>query len=162
LANLEKGLRVIDISTPSNPREVGFFQTRGWARDVAVSDQYIYLVAWNGDLHILRNYLATMVRSNYGKENLSLFALFQNFPNPFNPTTTIEYDIPKNVYVELTIIDLLGRHVRTLVAEEKPAGHHQVTWNGLDDAGDRVASGVYLYRLTAEGYSETRKLLLIR
>jgi hypothetical protein len=93
---------------------------------------------------------------------LRTFYLNHNYPNPFNPTTTIEYVLPKNSYVEIQIIDILGQHVRTLVAEEKNAGSHQVTWNGLDDAGNRVASGVYLYRMTAEGYTETRKLLLIR
>ena len=68
----------------------------------------------------------------------------------------------KRTFVDLKIIDILGRSVRTLIAEVKNTGTHQVTWNGLDDAGNRVASGVYLYRLTAEGYTETRKLLLIR
>jgi hypothetical protein len=89
------------------------------------------------------------------------YNLFPNYPNPFNPTTTIQYDLSKYVYIEIVIIDRLGRYVRTLIAQEKPAGHHQVTWNGLDNAGNRVASGVYLYRMTAEGYTETRKLLLI-
>ena len=73
-----------------------------------------------------------------------------------------QYDLPKNGYVDLKIIDLLGRHVRELVSEERSAGHHQVTWKGLDDGGNRVASGVYLYRMTAEDYTETRKLLLLR
>ena len=65
-------------------------------------------------------------------------------------------------FVEIALFDMLGRRIRTLIAEEESAGTHQVTWNGLDDEGNRVASGVYLYRMTAEGYTETRKLLLIR
>ena len=76
--------------------------------------------------------------------------------------TTIRYELPKGCWVEMTIIDMLSRKICTLISEEKPAGSHQVTWNGLDDAGNRVASGVYLYQMTVEGYTETRKLLLIR
>jgi flagellar hook assembly protein FlgD len=72
------------------------------------------------------------------------------------------YDLAQNRYVELKVIDLLGRQIRILVAQARDAGHHQVTWNGLDDRGQPVASGVYLYTLKAEGYTETRKLLLIR
>ena len=97
-----------------------------------------------------------------GRKSPKTFQLFQNHPNPFNSTTTIQYDLPKNSHVELEIIDLLGRRVRTLISEERTAGHHQVTWNGLDDQGHPVASGVYLYTLKAEGYTETRKLLLIK
>ena len=86
----------------------------------------------------------------------------QNYPNPFNPTTTIEYAVPRNSHVEIKIIDLLGREVCTLVTGENTAGNHQVTWNGLDNTGSQVASGVYFYQMTAEGFSETRKLLLLR
>jgi hypothetical protein len=90
------------------------------------------------------------------------FALYQNYPNPFNPETTIHYDLLQNGNVELKITDLLGRQVRELVNEERHAGHHQITWNGLDDAGRPVASGIYLYTLNTEGYAETRKLTLMR
>ena len=66
------------------------------------------------------------------------------------------------MFVEIKIVDILGRRVRTLISEERTAGPHQITWNGLDDHGHPVASGVYLYTLKSEGYTETRKLLLIR
>ena len=90
------------------------------------------------------------------------FALGQNYPNPFNPATTIEYALSKNGYVEMKIFDLLGKQVRVLVAGERTAGRHHIIWNGLDDSGRRVASGLYLYTLTADGYTETKKLLLIK
>ena len=90
------------------------------------------------------------------------FQLYQNHPNPFNPTTTIEYAVPERSYVEIRIIDLLGREMRTLISGARNAGSHQVTWNGLDNTGSPVASGVYFCSMTAEGFSETRKLLLIR
>ena len=87
--------------------------------------------------------------------------LFQNYPNPFNPETTITYDLIRNGYVELTIVDLLGRRIRTLLDEEKGAGRYQVTWNGLDDHGNQVASGIYLCIFKIEEYTETINLLLI-
>ena len=90
------------------------------------------------------------------------YGLDQNYPNPFNPTTTIEFSLPKNGYVEIMIVDMLGRKVRTLVADSKNASYHQVLWDGLDDNGNSVASGIYIYTLTTRGYTESRKLLLLR
>ena len=90
------------------------------------------------------------------------YVLHQNHPNPFNAATAIKYSLHKSSHVEIKIIDLLGRQVRTLVAGEKSPGTHQVTWNGKDDQGNQAASGVYLYTLEAEGYTATRKLLLLR
>jgi len=90
------------------------------------------------------------------------FSLSQNYPNPFNPSTTIGYELPSREHVEISVLDLLGRQVRTLVSGQESAGTHYVTWNGVDDSGNAVASGVYLYTLRTGRYSETRKLLLIR
>jgi hypothetical protein len=92
----------------------------------------------------------------------SRYKLCRNYPNPFNPTTAIEYAMPRNSEVVIKIFDLLGREVRTLVTGKHNAGNHQITWNGLDNTGSPVASGVYFYQMTAEGFSETRKLLLIK
>ena len=88
--------------------------------------------------------------------------LFQNHPNPFNPATFIDYSLVQNGRVHIDIVDMLGRTVRNLISEEKTAGIHRVLWDGLDDTGSRVSSGVYYYTMTAEGFSETRSLLLIR
>ena len=85
------------------------------------------------------------------------FALDQNYPNPFNPSTTIKYQLPNASYVNLTVYDVLGRQVSTLVNERRDAGVHEVKF---DAAG--LASGVYFYRLTAGSYVDTKKLLLVR
>ncbi len=90
------------------------------------------------------------------------FRLQQNFPNPFNPTTAIDFSIPKAGFVELTILNILGERVSTLVSSYLTAGEHQVSWNGCDASGRDVASGVYLYRLQAESQSSVRKMVLMR
>ena len=88
--------------------------------------------------------------------------LFQNYPNPFNPSTSIRFGLSEKKIVELKIIDLLGREVRTLTAESKTAGYHDIIWNGTDNQNRRVPSGVYICTLNVDGYRETRKLLLIK
>ena len=91
------------------------------------------------------------------------YTLFPNYPNPFNAETMIRYDLPEAEAVRLSVHNLAGQHVRTLMDEERPAGSHSVTWDGRDDAGQSVSSGVYLYRLNVAGrWMGTRKMLLIR
>ncbi len=90
------------------------------------------------------------------------FALFQNYPNPFNPATTIPFDLAHQEYVSLKIFNILGQEVATLVEGKMPAGHHEVTWNRTENPGKELASGVYLYRLVAGGFSAARTMLLIK
>lgn len=90
------------------------------------------------------------------------FKLFQNYPNPFNPTTIISYKLPVSSEVELKIYNLLGQKVRSLVNERKPAGFYQVQWDGRDETGKEVSSGVYIYRLKAGDFIQSKKMLLIR
>ena len=85
-----------------------------------------------------------------------------NYPNPFNPYTRINFDLPSATRVELNIFDLIGRRVISLVDGEVTAGRHSVEWDGMDSFGNRVASGVYFYRLTAPGITETRKMVLLK
>ncbi len=90
------------------------------------------------------------------------YALRQNYPNPFNPVTTINYSLPARGHVNITIYNILGREVRTLVDDIRPSGNHRVEWNGADKAGHQVASGIYLYRMSAGKFVQTRKMVLIR
>jgi hypothetical protein len=89
-------------------------------------------------------------------------ALRQNYPNPFNPSTTIQYDLPEAGRVVLEIFDALGRIVRTLIKGESTAGVHTVTWNGTNDHGGLLPSGVYIYRIVSPNFIQTRKMLLVR
>ncbi len=90
------------------------------------------------------------------------FTLEQNYPNPFNPETVIRYQLPQDSQVKLSIYNVLGREIRTLVNANKEAGYHDATWDGRDNTGQQVASGVYLYRLRAGEFTEVKKLTLLR
>ncbi len=90
------------------------------------------------------------------------FALRPNYPNPFNPATTIRFDIAARSLVTLRVYDVNGAVVRTLVEQEMPAGSHVVEWNGRNDDGNPASSGVYFYRLTAPGFSDVRKMTLLK
>jgi len=90
------------------------------------------------------------------------FALFQNVPNPFSGNTVIKYALPKDVDVELTVYNVAGQRVRTLVNGRQRAGYKAIEWDGRDDAGRRVAPGVYFYRMKAGKFEATRKLTLLR
>ena len=89
------------------------------------------------------------------------FALLQNYPNPFNPSTIIPYQLPALTHVRLEVFNVLGQHVATLVDREQPAGRHTATWYGTDAAGRAVAAGLYLYRISGTGPSETRRMVLV-
>ena len=90
------------------------------------------------------------------------FRLAQNTPNPFNPQTRINFELPQSGIATLTIYDVRGRRVRSLVAEELHAGPHARTWDGTDDDGRRVASGVYLYHLSTRLHAATNRMLLLQ
>jgi len=88
--------------------------------------------------------------------------LGQNFPNPFNPSTTISFDLPRSGHVNLSVYDVQGRTVRTIRDGVIPEGHREVVWDGRDEKGKEVSSGVYFYRLTAADMALTRKMVLLR
>ena len=91
------------------------------------------------------------------------FALADNFPNPFNPTTTIQYALPRAADVELTVYNVVGQPVRTLVAEHQSAGRYAVEWDATDDSGHSLSSGMYLYRLQVGGeFLKVKKMLLLK
>jgi hypothetical protein len=93
----------------------------------------------------------------------SQFALHPCVPNPFNPSTTIRYDVPNGgVRVSIAVFDVTGRRVRSLVDGARPAGEQSVTWDGRDDGGTTVASGVYFYRMIAGSFAQTRKMVLLK
>ena len=89
-------------------------------------------------------------------------ALIQNYPNPFNPTTTIVFSLAENNHVALAVYDVHGAVVRRLINEQRIAGNYRVVWDGRNDAGTSVSSGVYFYRLTAGRFHSTKKMVLLK
>ena len=90
------------------------------------------------------------------------YALEQNVPNPFNPSTTIQYRLPEAGEVQLVIYNLLGQEVRTLVQESMDAGFHSVVWDGMDEFGKQVASGIYIYRLSVTDFTQVQRMMLLK
>jgi hypothetical protein len=90
------------------------------------------------------------------------YAVSQNYPNPFNPSTTIYYELPRPSEVKLEVYNLLGQNVRTLINARQEAGRHQIVWDGKNDFGSPVASGIYIYRFQAGAYSKIMKMILMK
>lgn len=91
------------------------------------------------------------------------FKLEQNFPNPFNPSTSINYYVPELSKVTLTVYDALGKEINTLVNTNQLPGNYSINWNGKDSRGYNLPSGAYLYRLTAgENFTETKRMIMLK
>ena len=114
-------------------------------------------------VNCIRNPDPTDVGGDPGVEAVpAATALHANVPNPFNPATKIAFDLAHAGAVRLRVFDVAGHAVKTLVDGATPAGRHEVTWTGLDDAGRRVSSGVYFYQLITDGFSQTRRMALLK
>ena len=91
------------------------------------------------------------------------FSLAPARPNPFNPTTTIAYEVPEQTHITLTVYNLLGQEVVRLVDQVQAAGRYEAIWNGTNITGAGVASGIYLYRITSgSGYTESKRMSLLK
>ena len=90
------------------------------------------------------------------------FALDQNFPNPFNPVTTLRYDLPEDALVNITIYDMMGRVVSNLVSSQQNAGYKSIQWNATNNQGQPVSAGLYLYTIQAGKFRQTKKMVLLK
>ena len=90
------------------------------------------------------------------------FFLFNNYPNPFNPSTIISYNLPIDSHVNIAIFDVLGRKVKTLTDQYMKVGKHLIQWNGVNDQGKLVAGGVYIYKIQSGDYKESKKMILVK
>lgn len=111
--------------------------------------------------YIIRNDLLLSTQDN-GSVMPKSFALHQNYPNPFNPTTMICYDLPERLQAKLLIYNLLGREVRQLINNVQEAGYKTLIWDGKGTQGQKVPASVYLYRLRAGDFTQTRKLVVLK
>ncbi len=104
----------------------------------------------------------TGVQDDHGRYLAKSFELFQNYPNPFNPTTVISFQLPVDSDVTLAIYNVSGQLVKQVASGRFASGRHSVAWDAKDDRGVRVASGIYLYHLRAGGFTQMRKMSLLR
>lgn len=116
----------------------------------------------NTELTMVSLEIATAVGEDGSQAIPDEYKLNDNFPNPFNPTTSIEFDLPRNSHVTIEIFNLLGRKVTQLADEEYPAGSHRVIWNGMSSDGQMVSTGIYFYRIVAGDFIDTKKMLLLK
>jgi hypothetical protein len=127
-------------------------------------------LAANNDSFIIGDsvYTATLsiLRTDINDPELSIFPnnynLRQNYPNPFNLSTQIDFTLARSSNIKIEIYDALGQRITTLVDDEFGAGYHSVNWYGLNEKGNEVASGIYLYRIETGDYAESRKMLLLK
>lgn len=166
----QNGLRVIDVSDPLTLlQRDSFAPDRIFAIRVALHDSLVYLASGDfeesGDflngVFILKNDFSTSIQEATSLVPVS-FVLTQNFPNPFNPTTTISYELPKNTNVLIVIYDIAGRKVKELVNRGQQAGVYLVKWDGKNEIGQAVASGVYIYKIVAGTYTKSNKMILLK
>lgn len=122
------------------------------------STSFIY--GGSGITFLARTYQSDCYNVTKGEEGNLLpteYILYNNFPNPFNPSTTIKYSIPEYTPVKITVYDVLGNDIVTLVNEEKPTGSYKINFNGK-----RLPSGIYFYRLQAGAFVETKRMMLVK
>jgi endo-1,4-beta-xylanase len=138
----------------------------GWRPGMWRTDQMAYLVNNDGSIRpaltwlrdYAENYVNDIPRANDKNNGLpTTFNLYNNYPNPFNPTTQIKYSVPRTGYISLTVYNLLGEVVATLYDGVQQPGNYRVLFDGVG-----LASGVYLYQLRSDNFVETKKLILLR
>lgn len=156
VANQLWGVQVYDFSNPSNILHVGYYDTPGRSDGVAVSGNHLYNADWFS-LQIL-DYSDVLATNPFLEPELpDHFAFALPSPNPFNPSTTLSYELPTTSHVSLKVYDTTGRLVTTLVDGRQEAGSHQVTFDGSG-----LASGPYLAKLTAGDFAAVQKLVLLK
>ncbi|MFC2103110.1 FlgD immunoglobulin-like domain containing protein [Bacteroidota bacterium] len=123
--------------------------------DFAVSPAYLFI----DDIYVINT---TTGIQDPSSGIISGYDLYQNFPNPFNPSTTIKFDLPATELVKFNIYNNLGQKIRVLTNREFAAGTHQVQWDGFDESGKEASAGVYFYQIHAGSFRATNKMLLIK
>jgi hypothetical protein len=159
LASSWAGVEVVDVSDPAAPRRLGILPCPSRVDGLAVHGDLVLAADRDGGLVVGPSQCLTITGTPLpSSPTLRLMAR----PNPFNPATTLAFELGRAQPVELAVHDLRGRRVRRLLADTLPAGPHAVTWNGRDDRGRSLASGVYLLRLETPAEVATRRVCLLK
>jgi hypothetical protein len=115
---------------------------------------------WNGSNYSITTESAGTVKP--GRPKPGDYYLYQNAPNPFNPSTQIRFLLPEEARIEVIVYNTMGQRIRSLYQGVRPKGGYYVTWNGLDDQGKPMASGIYMVQLITENHVYNRKMVLVR
>ena len=133
---------------------------------IVLDTEYFYRVAAYDHAGNMSGYSNVVSATALSVDPMSLipdvYALHQNYPNPFNPVTTLRYDLPEDGLVNITIYDMMGRQVKTLVNYLQTAGYRSLQWNATNNAGSPVSAGIYLYMIQAGEYRQTKKMVLLK
>jgi len=129
----------------------------------AINDYHASKISYSAAIYVIDGYYDHGALYSPLLDLPEVYTLSQNYPNPFNPKTTINYELPKSGDISLKIYNAAGQLVRTLVNEHNEAGNYSVEWNGEDDTGNTVPTGMYIYRMTnGENIVDTKKMLLVK
>lgn len=154
-----------------NPGEVDtVYFSPGWIPFEVGTYRFIVTVYNLGDPNMLNNTMATNIvvqsdKGTQGAEHLpvpNIFVLAGLYPNPFSSSTAITFGVPRSAHVKVVVYDAQGRFVRTIADGEFQPGYHTVTWNGTDGSGRRLGSGIYFVRMQADGFSATKRIVLMK
>ncbi|MBN1893544.1 T9SS type A sorting domain-containing protein, partial [bacterium] len=157
--------QVLRVSGPGLPNTLDMYTTsnfRNCDKIQTVSPGGLFLLPASSITTLYGSTVTSVEAADKEIEVPENFALFQNFPNPFNPATTVAFQVPKSSAVILAVYDIMGREVRVLADAVFQAGRHKVQWDGLDHSGSRVSSGVYFIRIRADQYTAVKKTILLR
>ena len=119
----------------------------------------LYICSFNGMIY---KFVQTNSAIEDGVSKPNKFSLYQNHPNPFNPITTLRYDLPEDALVNITIYDMKGRKISTLISSQQTAGYKSVQWNATNDKGAPVSAGLYLYMIQGGEFRQTKKMVLLK
>lgn len=155
------GITEIDLTDPLIPRRTGLYPTPGVASKGVIGPSNLLYVADFCGIEIFRYDTSTDVVSDPAILPRR-FSLSQNYPNPFNATTTIDYEVLHTRQITIDIMNILGQRVRSLVYEIRGPGVYQAVWDGKNDTGKEVSSGVYLCRLKTHDFGAVVKMVLLK
>jgi hypothetical protein len=163
-----EGVRIVDLEDPTNPIEIAYY-------DTYLTNEYGYYGCWavypfleSGKLIASDLQSGLFVLEHQQSVNIETptipvyFTLKQNFPNPFNPTTTIEYSLGSDVFVHLAVFALSGKIIKTLMNKNQSQGTHYSEWKGMNETGNRVPSGIYFIKIRTGNFSQSRKMILLK
>tara|TARA_B110000495_G_scaffold203876_1_gene230350 strand:- start:10718 stop:12901 length:2184 start_codon:yes stop_codon:yes gene_type:complete len=168
IGHYTEGVRIVDISDPTYPEEKGYYDTH-------LQNEYGYEGCWSvfpyfdsGKIIASDMQLGLFVLEYAPALEIEInkfpteYKLKQNYPNPFNPKTTINYAIGKDGFVNLSVFDITGKFIKTLVHKNQSQGLHFSDWNGRDATGENVVSGIYLIKIEIDDFSQSRKMILLK